>query len=125
MTRNLAKTGVRAPYTFAKVKHDLLAVHDKNDRKKSMRGLAKKYGVSHGVIQRIMTGIEPKSHTIRAKLNLSPLIGHAPLCPKCGQMHIAKRCIAKKIKPPWRRIWQRCAMNVWGIIWGEKRIHNE
>lgn len=114
MARNRAGGGVRAPYTFAKLKRDLLAAHGPPP-KKSLRELAQRFGVSHGVIQRVLLGLEPQSPRIRAALNLSAL-APAPVCAKCGRVHVAKRCTAGPKVRRRRRSWKK-AMTILAMAW--------
>ncbi len=51
--------------------------------------------VNHGVIQRVIKGIEPKSSRIRAKLHMVSL-ALAETCPHCGGVHTTKRCPNRK-----------------------------
>lgn len=61
------------------------------ERLKSLRAVARIYGVNHAVIQRALKNIEPENAHIRAALNLSALVP-APACPQCGAVHVSKRC---------------------------------
>lgn len=92
--RNRIARGVRAPYTFENLKSDVLYLHDAKGANLSLRKIAKKYGVSHGVIQRVIAGREPVIPHIRSAFGLPPHYievtplpcGHAPLrdrCPIC------------------------------------------
>ena len=110
---------VRKPYSWPKLKNDVLSVYVANDKKNGLRGLAKKYGVSHGVIQRILAGHEPKRADIRRALGLPALVS-VSACPDCGEGHVKSRCPNKSKPAKPRRIWQRCAMDVWAIVWGQR-----
>lgn len=86
---NQSRTGVRAPYTYAKLKDDLMAGYQPNTPQKSLRALAARYGVSHGAIQRAMSGKEPKSKRIRRAFGLTDLVQVAAVvCDGCGVAHI-------------------------------------
>ena len=62
---------------------------------KSLREIAEAFSVSHGVIQRIKMGYEPKLSRIRSALKL-PLYVTMTACPKCGQIHrLLKSCAPK------------------------------
>lgn len=92
--RKRTKTAVRGAYTFDNLKGDLLSQRnalDAKGKKQSYRTIAKKYGVSHAVIYRIITcDFEPKDHEIRHALGLSDY-AVVEICPKCEQLHELKR----------------------------------
>ena len=98
MPTKAPKRGVQKPYTFAKLKDDLLGVYDPASPDNSLRGLAKKLGVNHAVIQRILNGIEPKTALIRKRLNLVPL-GQGELCAIHGKV-CSKQCRESKPRKP-------------------------
>ena len=59
---------------------------------KSWNWVARMNGISKGMAWRIARkGYEPKDWNIRARLDL-PLLAPAPVCLKCGQVHVTKRC---------------------------------
>jgi hypothetical protein len=89
---NQPKQGVRAPYTFAKLKNDLTSLHAKDGGQLSLREIAEIYDVSHAAIQRVLDGLEPKTIVIREKFGLPPLPVTVTPCPHCGGVHLAKRC---------------------------------
>lgn len=67
------------------------------------RAVGAKYGISHAMAHRIATSdYEPKDPHIRAQLGLPALVP-APACPKCGEVHVSKRCT--KSSKPARRLW--------------------
>ena len=60
----------------------------------SWRHIGKKHNVSPAMAFRIATqGYNPKSPVIRRKLGLPSMIP-APACPRCGIVHVKKRCDA-------------------------------
>ena len=66
----------------------------KKRRLKTWRATAKFFGISGGMAWRIgVTGYEPKETKIRTKLQLPSLVP-APVCLKCGQVHVTKKCTA-------------------------------
>ena len=61
------------------------------------RVIAAELKVKPGTLCRwIKTGWEPKSNVIRLQLGLPPAPALAPVCSKCGVVHIAKRCPSVK-----------------------------
>jgi hypothetical protein len=65
---------------------------DAKGKKTSYRVIAKKYGVSHATIHRIIVyGTEPKDRIIRHRLGLGDY-AVVPTCQKCGAAHVSKRC---------------------------------
>src|SRR4030067_1429902 len=61
---------------------------------KSWNWVARMNGISKGMAWRIARkGYEPKKNLIRIRLNL-PVLVPAPVCLKCGQVHVAKKCMA-------------------------------
>ena len=118
MPQKRARTAVQSSYTFAQLKNDVQSAHDPKSREKSFHGLAKKYGVSHAVIQRIMLGQEPRRPDIRAALGL-PALRLAPVCPRCGQVHVTRRCLSRKPAPK-RRNFRRACVAALRLLWGER-----
>ena len=89
MPLKLKKNAVRAPYTFAKLKQDVLARRAANPPE-TLRSIALDFGVSHATIQRVAAGHEPQSASIRAALGLPATVA-VPVCPHCGQPPLSKR----------------------------------
>ena len=76
-----------------------------------------KYGVSGGMAFRVAVhGYEPRKPETRRKLGL-PIYMPAPVCPKCGGVHVTKRCTAKPPDAPKRprRQWKRIALTIAGL----------
>jgi len=62
-------------------------------------------GISGGMAHRIANrGYEPKDVHIRLQLGL-PAMGEAPVCERCGVVHVSKRCTARR-RPRWRDLWE-------------------
>jgi len=56
------------------------------------RAVGAELGISGGMAYRIaVDGYEPKEVHIRVRLGL-PAMAPAPVCAKCGEVHVAKRC---------------------------------
>jgi len=56
--------------------------------------VARVNGITKGMAWRIARkGYEPKNWNIRERLGL-PLLAPAPVCLKCGQVHVTKKCMA-------------------------------
>lgn len=69
----------------------LLYLHSSKGANLSLRKIAKKYGVSHGAIQRVMAGHEPVMPRIRSAFGLPPrAVPVAPL--PCGCAPLKSRC---------------------------------
>lgn len=92
-----------------------------NGQNLSLRKIADKFGVSHGAVQRVLQGIEPKDNKIRAAFGL-PTYAPAPVCIHCGLVHVTKRCTQrtphKPSKP--RRNYKQIAAGLLGALWGGK-----
>ena len=71
MPTGAEKQGVRKAYSW-KVLSD--ALRQEYAATKSLRKIAEKYGVSHGVIYRCLKGQEPKDPEIRENLGLPQII---------------------------------------------------
>lgn len=67
-------------------------------KNRSLRNLAKEFGVSHGVIQRALKGKFPKRKDLRHRLYLVP-IEEIEACLKCGVVHTTKRCTSSNPRP--------------------------
>jgi len=68
---------------------------------KTWRAVAEKWGINPGMAFMIARrGYEPKTSAIRTKLGMSAMT-LAPVCPKCGKLHISKKCTHKTIRK-WR-----------------------
>ena len=111
MAKKQRNPGCTAPYTWKKVKGDVVHLYSQLF---SLRGVAREYGkpITHGDIQRILQGTEPRDPHKRKALNLSVFVP-APACPKHGiahcydcesQMVVAKRMNGnhRKRTPPVR-----------------------
>lgn len=62
------------------------------------RAVGEKFGISEGMAWRIVhEGYEPRDAMIRLRLEL-PAMGVAPVCPRCGIVHVKKRCAASGIR---------------------------
>ena len=70
---------------------------------KSWRRVAIEYGskIPAGTLCAIAKGREPKKAIHRAALGL-PALAPAPVCLKCGAVHVTKRCTSSGDKPPRR-----------------------
>ena len=55
--------------------------------------------ITHGVVQRLEQGVEPKDPKKRLALGL-PILAPAPVCGQCGEVHITKRCPHSKPAKP-------------------------
>ncbi len=68
------------------------------------RRVGEAFGISSGMAFRIARrGYEPKDAKIRAKLGLASY-AQAPVCEKCGVVHVSRRCTARPAL--WmRRVW--------------------
>jgi hypothetical protein len=65
-------------------------------KRHNWRDVGAEFGITGGMAYRIaMDGYEPKRASIRVKLGL-PAFLPAPVCPKCGVVHVAKRCTARR-----------------------------
>ena len=74
-------------------------------------------GVPLGTLCRIYkdsTYIPHKPEIIKS-LGL-PITAPAPVCPKCGGVHVTKRCTANKPAPRKRRDWRGLALLLAGLI---------
>ena len=98
----MEKQGCTATYTWEKLKSAILYMYEQN---MSLRGVAREFGppVNHADIQRILRGIEPRDPHKRLRLGL-PALGSAPVCAKCGELHVTRRCTKaaaqpKRVKP--------------------------
>lgn len=69
-----------------------MLLDDYNELGGGWRGVGKRWGVDHAVVYRIATqGYEPRSPKIRKQLGLA-IMQPAPVCLKCGVVHVTKRC---------------------------------
>ena len=75
--------GVQTAYTDEYVQ--LYLLREKEAKNRSLRDLAKEFGVSHGVIQRVLKGKFPKRKDLRRRLYLVP-IEEIKACYKCGKI---------------------------------------
>lgn len=68
------------------------------------RAVGERFRISSGMAYRIARReYEPKDGKIRARLGLSSW-GVAPVCPKCGVVHVSRRCTARPAM--WmREVW--------------------
>ena len=69
------------------------------------RAVGREFGLSSGMAFRIARReYEPKDVHIRAQLGLAAM-APAPVCPKCGVVHVSRRCTARPAM--WmRRVWE-------------------
>jgi hypothetical protein len=90
--------GVQTAYTEKYMQRYLWQENVAKNR--TLRDLAKEFGVSHGVIQRGLDGKFPKRKDLREKMYLAP-IEEVEACLSCGQAHVTKRCTQNsKPRPP-------------------------
>lgn len=65
---------------------------------KNWRTVGAEMGISGGMAYRIgVDGYEPKEPAIRVKLGL-PGMAPAPVCLRCGVVHVTKRCCASRAR---------------------------
>lgn len=62
---------VRRAYTFKRVKRDVSHLHTRKRQPMSLHAIAHLYGVTHGAVQRVIAGQEPKRLDIRLAFGLS------------------------------------------------------
>lgn len=71
--------------------------------KKNWRATAAVFDINPGLAYRIaVQGYEPKNPALRTKLGLSAL-ALAPTCTRCGEVHVARRCVSQAHPPARRR----------------------
>lgn len=63
-------------------------------KEKNWRRVAQQFGINEGTAWDIAHGYEPKTPELRRKLGL-PSLAPAPVCTRCGDVHVTKRCTAK------------------------------
>lgn len=78
--------------------------------------VASEIGVSLGTTVRVANGYEPKQPAIREALGL-PVTAPAPVCPKCGVVHIRKTCPPAGPRKPRRNV-KAIIMAAFGLPWG-------
>jgi len=61
------------------------------ERQKNWRKVGELFGINPGTAHNIAHGYEPKSAHLRYHLDLPALVPTPP-CPKCGEIHLPKRC---------------------------------
>lgn len=66
-------------------------IHRAYKRQQNWRRAAAEFGINPGTAWDICHGYEPKSPSLRRKLGL-PALGFAPVCIKCGGIHVMTRC---------------------------------
>ena len=72
-------------------------------RLKTWRAVADSYCVTCGMVYRIArNNYEPRETHVRVMLDL-PALAPAPVCPKCGNVHVTKRCTNTAERPRTRR----------------------
>lgn len=66
-------------------------------RLKNWRAVGREFGISEGMAWRLVNeaGYEPKDAHIRVRLGL-PALMPAPVCGRCGEVHVAKRCLRER-----------------------------
>ncbi len=62
--------------------------------------------ITFGDVGRALQGVFPRATKKRSALGL-PLYGSAPACPRCGQVHVTKRCTATR--PHYRSLFAMTA----------------
>jgi hypothetical protein len=89
-------------YTEAQVFAVIKAKHDAGI---SLRDISADYqNITHADISRILQGEFPRSVCKREALGL-PMLLPAPACPKCGGVHVTKRCTdGDKPRKPRRKL---------------------
>lgn len=71
------------------------------------RRVGDELGISEGLAWRLANedGYEPKDPHIRVRLGL-PALAPAPVCGRCGEVHVAKRCTRRGFAVrPYRSLW--------------------
>ena len=73
----------------------------RNDHKtlKSWRLVGLKYGINKGLAYNIaIDGLDPQKPKTRQILGLPPITHKpAPVCQKCGELHLSKRCPRRRL----------------------------
>ena len=80
------------------------------------RAVGKDMGITSGMAFRVaVNGYEPHDPHIRSILNL-PVLLPAPVCLKCGEVHVTKKCM-KGVKPEPKSKWVRVLGHAgWEIV---------
>ncbi len=80
-----------------KIERVRVEIQRRYKRLKNWRKVASFYGINVGMAWRIAHGYEPKEAHIRYILDL-PALMPAPACPKCGNVHVTKRCTLRSYR---------------------------
>ena len=75
--------------------------------------------INTGMLYQVAEGKRSAPNSILKALRLPLKTLPAPVCEQCGHVHTTKRCTLKPKPTKPRRIWARCAMDVWAIVWGQ------
>jgi hypothetical protein len=76
------------------------SVYRENRDAGGWRRVGELFGVTGGMAYRIAKGYEPKDPHIRYILRL-PAMVPAPVCPKCGEIHLKMRCDKQRTFTRW------------------------
>lgn len=72
---------------------------------RSLREIARDFpGITHADVQRGLDGDFPKHSHKRAIMGLPALIP-APACPRCGKVHVTRRCTERLKNREYRDLW--------------------
>lgn len=81
------------------LRKELMKAHDTYGNWRLVASLPEYLGVPAGTLCSIAArGYEPKNAHIRSLLHL-PVLDYAPVCPRCGIVHVAKKCPGVKRLP--------------------------
>lgn len=83
---------------------------------KTWQGVSDELGINRGLIWAVAKGKKRAPNSLRKKLGFE-CYAPAPVCAKCGQVHVAKRCTqaSGKIAKP-RTNWKRAALLFASVI---------
>lgn len=96
------------------IRRELQKAYKKAKNCGGWRAVGREFGITGGMAFRIaMRGYEPRDPVIRTRLELPAYI-EVPACPKCGMVHLKKRC--SQGSRFHRRLWDMSAIELkWAL----------
>lgn len=109
--------------TIGNARRELRKAYKRLKNRGGWRAVGREFGITGGMAFRIaMRRYEPRDPVIRTRLDL-PAFVEVPVCPKCGIVHVRKRC--SQAARHHRRIWDMSIVDLRWALENRKEMSDQ